>query len=217
MVRHATQPRLASGEWLQSDLLTDAAHREATIYALLKRYKALDGVRCADFVSWLGLATGSGRCPPHDARKAWMTWDMVREMRAAGMVFGGHTVNHPVLSRLSPEQQAAEIAGAGARIQAELGEKMRWFAYPVGGRDAFDAHTKLALDAAGVELAFSYYGGFNRAGQAWDRFDIRRVAIESIHDGPRFRATACLPSLYGVLDQPLGKRVMAAAGDLLSF
>ena len=217
MVRHATAQRLEAGEWITSDLLTDPAHREATIYTLLRRYKSLDSARCADFVSWLGDATGSGRCPPHDSRKAWMTWDMVREMRAAGMVFGGHSVHHPVLSRLAPEQQAAEIAGAAARILDELGEKMRWFAYPVGGRDAFDAHTRRALEAAGVELAFSYYGGFNRADQAWDRFDIRRMGIDLIHDGPRFRATVCLPSLYGLRDEFLAKRVLAAARDLLSF
>ncbi|MGC4061974.1 MAG: polysaccharide deacetylase family protein [Aquabacterium sp.] len=216
MVRHATQASLPAGEWLKATLPLDKAQHETTIYTLLKTYKALDGARCAAFLDWLGQATGSGRCPTDDARKAWMTWDMVREMRDGGMAIGGHTVHHPVLSRLTPEQQAAEISGTGARIQAELGERMRWFAYPVGGRDAFNEHTRCALDEAGVELAFSYYGGFRRFGAGdWDRFDVQRVAIESIHDRARFRATACLPSLYGVSDQPLMKRLRTTAAEFI--
>ena len=41
-----------------------------------------------------------------------MTWDMVREMQAAGMTIGGHTVNHPSCSRPSPEGQREEIASS---------------------------------------------------------------------------------------------------------
>jgi peptidoglycan/xylan/chitin deacetylase (PgdA/CDA1 family) len=115
MVRHATATRLPKGEWLQAGLSTERPQREATIHALLEAYKALQGSRCADFLDWLAQATGSGRCPPDDARKDWMTWDMLREMRAAGMTIGGHSVHHAVLSRLTPEQQDAEISGAGAR------------------------------------------------------------------------------------------------------
>jgi peptidoglycan/xylan/chitin deacetylase (PgdA/CDA1 family) len=216
MVRHATRPELPAGAWLPHTLFTAPAHRETTIYQLLKRYKALEGARCAEFLDWIAQASGSGRCPAEDARKAWMTWDMIREMRAGGMTIGGHTVNHPVLSRLTPQQQADEINGTAARLQAELGEPMRWFAYPVGGRDAFNAHTRAALDAAGVELAFTYYGGFRRAGAGdWDRHDVQRVAIESIHDGPRFRATVCLPALFGAPDQPLLHRLRATGADWL--
>jgi peptidoglycan/xylan/chitin deacetylase (PgdA/CDA1 family) len=214
MVRHATRSRLPAGEWLKTELSTDNIHLEATIHALLKQYKSLDATRCADFVSWLAQATGSGRCPPDDARKTWMTWDMVREMRAAGMTIGGHTVHHPVLSRLGPEQQAAEVIGTGERLRAELGEPMRWFAYPVGGRDAFDIHTRRALELAGVDLAFSYYGGYRRRGD-WDRFDIRRIAIESIHDGARFRETVCLPSLFGINDESWLRRLRMTATELL--
>jgi peptidoglycan/xylan/chitin deacetylase (PgdA/CDA1 family) len=119
-----------------------------------------------------------------------------------------------VLSRLDPEAQAAEILGTGERLRAELGEPMRWFAYPVGGRDAFDVHTRQALERAGVELAFSYYGGYRRPGD-WDRYDVRRVAVERFHDGPRFRALACLPTLYGCRDEPMSRRLRVTASELL--
>lgn len=211
MVRRSTARTLFC-PWLGRDLsLTD---RDATIHALLRRYKSLPGEQCAPFVAWLADATGSGRCPASAARDTWMTWDMVREMRAAGMSIGGHTVHHPVLSRLSPSEQIAEIRGAGERLRAELGEPMRWFSYPVGGRDAFDEHTRRALAMAGVELAFSYYGGYRRSGD-WDPYDVRRVAIEAEHDGPLFRATLCLPELLGRHDASIGRRLRETALDLI--
>lgn len=215
MVRHASQARLPAGPWLRQELSIEPPHREASIQTLLTHYKALRGGRGAEFIDWLAVATGSGRCPETDARRMWMTWDMVREMRAGGMVIGGHTVNHPVLSRLTPEGQAAEITATAARIREELDEPMRWFAYPVGGRDAFDAHTRRALEEAGVELAFSYYGGYRRHGDEWDRYDIKRVAIESMHDRARFRATVCLPSLYGSNDASWATRLRGLAAEFM--
>jgi len=215
MVRKSTRPRLPAGEWLDAELSLAEPHRETTIHALLKKYKSLLGTRSEGFVAWLAEATGSGRCPSASARETWMTWDMVREMRDGGMTIGGHTVHHPVLSRLSADEQAKEIVGTGERLRAELGEPMRFFAYPVGGRDAFDANTRRALEHAGVELAFSYYGGYRRPGD-WDRYDVRRVAIESSHDGPSFRATVCLPSLYGTHEGGLSQRLRATAFDLLA-
>lgn len=214
MLRKSTRARLPAGPWLDRELSTAKEHLDATIHAALRRYKSLEGPRCEEYVAWLADATGSGRCPRALSRETWMTWDMVREMRDCGMTIGGHTVHHPVLSRLDPQAQAAEILGTGERLRAELGEPMRWFAYPVGGRDSFDVHTRHALERAGVELAFTYYGGYRSPGE-WDRYDVRRVAIEKNLDGPRFRALACFPSFFGSLDQPVSRRLRATAHELL--
>jgi peptidoglycan/xylan/chitin deacetylase (PgdA/CDA1 family) len=195
MVRRSARARLAAGAWTSTELSLAEADRDDTTRRMLDVYKALPGERGGDFLEWLADATGSGRCPPSEARSHWMTWDMVREMRAAGMAIGGHSVQHPILSRLGREEQEREILGAGERIRAEVGEPMRWFAYPVGGRHAFNADTRRLLAQAGVELAFTYYGGYTRTGD-WDRFDVRRIAVEAHTDAPRFRATVAFPSLY---------------------
>lgn len=198
MVRHARAPSLPAGEWLRAPLPTTPPCIETTIKALLAAYKSLDGARCAAFLHWLAEAAGSGPRPAGEATGSWMTWDMLRDLRDGGMAIGGHTVRHPVLSRLTAAEQAAEISGSAARLRAELGQPMRWFAYPVGTRDSFDAHTRLALAAAGVTLAFSYYGGMRRARAGdWDRLDVQRVAVEREHDGAHFRALICMPSLFG--------------------
>ena len=216
MVRRSPRTRpgeqLPAGDWLASPLSLATADRPDTIRALLRAYKRLEGERCAAFMDWLGGVSGSGRCPNEEARKVWMTWDMVREMRDGGMTIGGHTVNHPVVARLGAQDQSREIQGCARRLREELDQPMRWFAYPVGSRDAFNADSREALAQAGVEYAFSYYGGYNRPGD-WDRYDMRRIAVERAHDRARFRATACLPALYGSHDEPMGMRLRKALSD----
>jgi peptidoglycan/xylan/chitin deacetylase (PgdA/CDA1 family) len=145
-----------------------------------------------------------------------MTWDMVRELRAAGMAIGGHGVSHPVLARLAPEEQAREILGSAKRIREELGEPMRWFAYPVGLKDSFNEATRTALMNAGVELAFSYYGGHNPAGE-WDRYDMRRIGVASGMDRARFRTTAVLPTLVASpITDGLWRRLRATVAEVLA-
>jgi peptidoglycan/xylan/chitin deacetylase (PgdA/CDA1 family) len=107
-----------------------------------------------------------------------MTWDMARELHAAGMSIGGHTVTHPVLARLPAERQREEIEGCARRLREELGVAMRWFAYPVGARDTFTPLTQRLLRDCGVELAFSYYGGFARPSR-WNPLDVPRVHVDS--------------------------------------
>lgn len=152
------------------------SNHDGVIAELVSRYKALpdgDGER---FLDELAHATGSGRCGASDARDLWMTWEMAREMHAAGMSIGGHTVTHPVLARLSVEHQREEIAGCAHRLSEELGVEMRWFAYPVGGRGTFTPLTQQILRECGVELAFSFYGGFVRPSR-WDPLDVSRIHV----------------------------------------
>jgi peptidoglycan/xylan/chitin deacetylase (PgdA/CDA1 family) len=126
----------------------------------------------------------------------WMTWDMVREMRAAGMVIGGHTVHHPVLAQLSPERQWQAISGCARRFGEELGEPMSYFSYPVGQRDSFNDDTRACLRKAGIRYAFSYYGGFRTFG-SWDDLDVRRIAVESYMGPDWVRAIVTLPGAFG--------------------
>ena len=66
----------------------------------------------------------------------------------------------------TPTPSARRSCGCRARLHAELGIPMRWFSYPNGDRGSFDARTRALLAEAGVELAFSFDGGFVRRGAA---------------------------------------------------
>jgi peptidoglycan/xylan/chitin deacetylase (PgdA/CDA1 family) len=193
MARNGRRGVLPASPWL-AERIDVGQDVEAAVRRLASVYKRLPSARTGAYLEWLGEATGSGRCPPGSFPSPWMTWEMVRALRAAGMAIGGHTVSHPVLSRTDRAGQEQEILGCARRVQEELGEPMRWFAYPVGGPDAFDADTRAVLEAAGVELAFSYYGGYRRY-DAWDRLDVRRIPVEPYVRGDSFRATARWPML----------------------
>jgi hypothetical protein len=187
----------------------DEPDRERAVAVVLRAYKSLPTEATGAFLDFLGGATASGRFSGTCGRQCWMTWDMVREMRDAGMVIGGHTAGHPVMSRLSAAQQRAEIDLCSRRLAEELGQPMRYFSYPVGERYAFTDVTRACLRNAGVQYAFSYYGGI-RSFSAWDDLDVQRMAVESYMDFDWFRATLTLPALFGRELGPLGQRVRRA-------
>lgn len=195
MVRNSPCTGVAAGTWLASDIGYDEPHRERAIRLLLRRYKDLPGEQTAGYLAYLAEATASGRHPPADQTAWWMTWDMVRELHAAGMTIGGHTINHPILSRLPAEEQAREIGGGKDRLEEELGASVVRFSYPVGGRQAFNADTRACLRGLNITWAFNYGGGPLRFGD-WDPYAIPRFAVESEDCRAAFRAALTWPQRF---------------------
>ena len=89
----------------------DDPDRAAAVATLLDRAKALPGAELGGLPDRVGVATGTGRAPALVRTAQWMTWRMARDLLAAGMTVGGHTVSHPILARLDPDAQRAEIRG----------------------------------------------------------------------------------------------------------
>lgn len=144
----------------------------------------------------LASATGQVRPSTAEADGVWMTWDMARSLRDAGMAVGGHTVNHPVLAHLDVDQQRAEIDGCAARLRDELGVPMRSFCYPVGLPDSYDARTRGLLAEAGCETAFSFHGGHARAGRRLDLLDLPRAAVGPWSTADTLLAATLVPSRF---------------------
>src|SRR5262249_34774043 len=171
MVHMSPKNELRVDGWVDHPLSLRGKDRELAVGALTDRYKALPGERAREFIDVLAEATGSGR-HPIDSHDPWMTWDDIRELHAAGMHIGGHTVNHPILAQLTAEQQEREIMGCKRRIEAELGESMLSLSYPDGGRDSFDGSTRRILAQHDVEFGFTYYPGYPRLPPS-DPYDLR--------------------------------------------
>lgn len=194
MVRRASSTTLPGGEWLPGSLPL-GPEQDATIATLTARYKLLPGGDTERFLEYVAEATGAGRCDPAASADLWMTWEMARELRAQGMTIGGHTVTHPILARVAAAQQEEEIAGCRLRLHQELGQEMPWFSYPVGDRSTFTADTRRILRDQGVQLAFSFYGGFARFAR-WDPLDVPRVHVGAGYGPELLQATAWLPRLF---------------------
>jgi len=68
--------------------------------------------------------------PPDNSKP--MTWAMARELEKAGVIFGPHTVTHPILSKVSDKQSQEEISHSWQRLTQELTSPCRVFCYPNG-------------------------------------------------------------------------------------
>ena len=194
MTRVATTVRITLEPWSRAPIVLDPARLDAAQIQLNRLYRKVAPGSREEFLDALGRATGRGRCAGPEARGLWMTWDMVRQLHAAGMVIGGHTHEHVRLSEEPPERQAVELETCLSRIEHEVGTRPDAVSYPYGSRDSFDQNTRECLERAGVRYAFSYYGGYSRFAD-WDPYDIPRVAVERYHGDPHFRCVTALPAL----------------------
>jgi len=199
MVRTSRRDRVHVPLWLSAPVTFDEPDREQSVRLLLRAYKTMPSNNTTAYLDALGEATGTGRFVKGEDASLWMTWDMLREMRATGMSVGGHTVSHPILAKMPREQQWHEISICGQRLADELGEPMRYFSYPVGNLRAFNGDTRECLEKAGVQFAFSYYGGFQTLHE-WDNYDVRRIAIEEDMTSDWFRAIVTLPNIFARRD-----------------
>ena len=78
-----------------------------------------------------------------------MKSEQVKAMADAGMEIGGHTVNHPILSRIDDQLAEQEIVNGKQELEALLGAQLVSFAYPNGapGHDYHDAHIDMVKRA----------------------------------------------------------------------
>jgi peptidoglycan/xylan/chitin deacetylase (PgdA/CDA1 family)/CelD/BcsL family acetyltransferase involved in cellulose biosynthesis len=101
-----------------------------------------------------------------------LNWDQIRVMNANGIDFGGHTVSHPFLSKLTPAQVLWEISESKQRIEAELQRQADYFAYPNGRVEDFSTQNKELLRAAGYRAAVTTIWGANF--RSTDPMELRR-------------------------------------------
>lgn len=81
-----------------------------------------------------------------------LTPEELRGLAGAGWAVGAHSSSHADLSKLGAGDLARETAGSKAALEAALGEKVDWFAYPYG---AYGEEAKAAARRAGYALAFA--------------------------------------------------------------
>jgi len=167
--------------------------REGLARRLQARAKTLDGAGLSAFCGELEASTAVGRPPAAEQEAQLLAWDDIRFLRRNGMAVGSHTLNHPVLSRLDPEEQRRELADSRARLEAETGGPVRSVAYPVGAGEHFGEATKAAAREAGYALGFSFTCEVNRLGRT-DPYAVSRCECS---DGMRAAYAKCLlPGLF---------------------
>ncbi len=78
-----------------------------------------------------------------------MTAEQLLQLDGAGMELGGHTVNHPILASLNPDDARHEIEENRDYLTQLTGKRPQVFAYPNGklGQDYHPLHANLVKEA----------------------------------------------------------------------
>jgi peptidoglycan/xylan/chitin deacetylase (PgdA/CDA1 family) len=106
------------------------------------------------------LRAGATRAQADRRQHRCLTDDELRELAAGDLVeIGAHTLSHPVLSSLSPEQQQHEIGGSKKRLEELIGRTVTSFAYPYGKKMHYTRQTVKTVEANGFSCACSNFGG----------------------------------------------------------
>ena len=160
--------------------LADAVDRER-LYALLPpRLKQFTPAQLEACIANVFEQTRPQPVP--EERREMLDWEDVRRLDAHGILIGGHTCTHVLLSQIDGATARVEITQSHQRIATELGSPPRHFAYPNGGPDDFsERDVRLARDA-GFQTAVTTIEGVNRHGA-----DAFRLLRYNVHE-TRYRA-----------------------------
>jgi peptidoglycan/xylan/chitin deacetylase (PgdA/CDA1 family) len=110
-----------------------------------------------------------------------MSWMQVADLAKEGIDFGGHSVTHADLTRLSVNELQREIRQCREDIEQWIGRSPKSFAPPYGRsrhreRDEIQKWFDMSL---GTKLS--------RAGRHCDRYDVPRIEMHYFRDLKRWR------------------------------
>jgi peptidoglycan/xylan/chitin deacetylase (PgdA/CDA1 family) len=191
--RKASLPKDLLEEDLSLDSYEARVRAIIRVKALLKR-RPLEQAR--DEVTRLCEVLQVGTDAPELRQVRFLSTDRIREMSGGGVVFGGHSVTHPILSRETRERVHDEIAGCKTRLESITGKPVTSFAYPNGQPGDFNEMVKDEVRKAGYLAAFTGIRGFARPGG--DAFEIKRLLVDYRWTYEEFetRASGILESVW---------------------
>jgi peptidoglycan/xylan/chitin deacetylase (PgdA/CDA1 family) len=147
------------------------------IIAVVSAQKALTRDTIEQLVATLSEKVGI-RMGELAVTDGFMDWNQIQSMTRQGVTFGGHGVDHLLLTQVSDGQADAEINGSKIALDERVGEPVPTFSYPNG---YWTPRLAAKVKAAGYRLAFIAQGGSVTCDD--DPWTLRRVNIhESVTD-----------------------------------
>ena len=115
----------------------------------------------------------------HDFLRRTMSSNELLEIASSPLItIGAHTVSHLVLSSELPIVQREEIDASKKQLEALLGRKIKYFAYPFGTKEDYSSETLDICKTLGFEAVFSNYFDLIRKGD-FSPFDIPRGVVKN--------------------------------------
>jgi peptidoglycan/xylan/chitin deacetylase (PgdA/CDA1 family) len=114
------------------------------------------------------------------------SWERVRKAASHKLVrIGAHTLSHPPLSALDDDGARYEIVESRRRIEEEIGQPVRHFAYPFGDRDSTGLRDFALAREAGFVTAVTTRRGPLFAGHARHLHALPRVSLNGNYQAIR--------------------------------
>ncbi len=163
-LRSTTVERLDLGhlglDGVQSLGLRSMQDRRDAVYRLLHALRHLEVGRRTEAVQDIARRAAA-RMP----EGLMMDMAQLRALAAAGMGIGAHTVNHPILARMSPVDARAEMRRGKADLEGWLDREVNIFAYPNGkpGDDFGPEHAVMAHELGFKAALTTAWGVATRA------------------------------------------------------
>jgi peptidoglycan/xylan/chitin deacetylase (PgdA/CDA1 family) len=151
---------------------------------------AFDVMKQCGFTATIYLATDRIQDTPVRIEGVdYLSWREVRELHSAGIRFGSHTVTHPDLRSLGPDQIDYEVGYSKEIIEQKLGAAVKSFAYPFAFPEEdkdFARFLADILENLGFENGVSTILG--RASRKSNPFYLPRLPVNSWDDTAFLRA-----------------------------
>jgi len=115
-----------------------------------------------------------------DLHNIFLSSDQIKKMQNSNRIdFGLHTAIHPVMSKLTIDEQYKEVSNSLKTFKNFFQEIPEAYAHPYGHKDYYNNDTKIVLNKILPQpLIFSAYGGFNK--NPINIKDIKRICIHDI-------------------------------------
>jgi len=128
------------------------------------------------------LAEAAGVDVTDLARDACLDFDELRALaRDPGVTLGAHTLSHPMLAKADAAGARREIVESKAALEAEIGEAVRHFAYPVGDPGSAGPREFEIAREAGFETAVTTRPGHLFSAHARHLHALPRVSVNGLH------------------------------------
>jgi peptidoglycan/xylan/chitin deacetylase (PgdA/CDA1 family) len=185
---------LGLGEALEG-LEVNADLRKAVVLTFDDGYRdfyteALPVLKQCGFTATIFLATDRIRETPARIEGAdYLTWSDARELHSEGIRFGAHTVTHPDLRSLGPDELEQELGRSKEIIEDCLGTRVESFSYPHGFPEEDKEYGEYVRD---LLCNLGYDNGvttiLGRASRKSERYFLPRLPVNSYDDAAFFRA-----------------------------
>lgn len=106
-------------------------------------------------------------CLPADSGSLIMTYDQLRRLSGAGHIVGSHTMTHPNMAYLKPDEANREFTESKMRLESQLNAAIKHFSYPFPALSPhWSAPTVEQSRSAGYESCVTTNSGLTRRGDS---------------------------------------------------